>query len=66
LLKDGIIGCRVCSWSSVLSLHLLLCCFVKNILALKSEREFALLVGVSCMKRRKIEELSKEEEVLVA
>jgi hypothetical protein len=44
----------------VLLPHLLLCCFVKNIPALKSEREFTSLIGVSYMKRRKKEELGEE------
>jgi hypothetical protein len=35
---------------------LLLCCFVKDILALKGE-EITSLIGVSCMKRKKIKAL---------
>jgi hypothetical protein len=34
---------------------------MKDIPALKSERKFTFLVGVSCMKRRKIEDLDKGE-----
>jgi hypothetical protein len=44
----------------VLLPHLLLYCFVKNIPALKGEREFTSLIEVSYMKRRKKEELSEE------
>jgi hypothetical protein len=43
----------------VLLLHLLFCCFAKNIPALKGEREFTFLVGVLYIKKKKKEELSK-------
>jgi hypothetical protein len=45
----------------VLSPHLLLYCSTKDIPALKGEREFTFLVGVLCMKRRKIEDLDERE-----
>jgi hypothetical protein len=45
----------------VLSSHLLLCCSAKNIPVLKDRRKFTFLVGVSCIKRRKIEDLDEGE-----
>jgi hypothetical protein len=42
--------------------HLLFYYFTKNMSALKGEREFASLVRVSYIKRRKIEELSEKEK----
>jgi hypothetical protein len=50
----------------VLLSHLLFYCFIKDIPALKDEREFISLVGVSYMKREKIKEFSKEDIVLVS
>jgi hypothetical protein len=58
VVEDGIVDVEI-SLEIVLLSHLLLCCFAKNIPALKSEREFTFLIEVLYMKKRKKEELSK-------
>jgi hypothetical protein len=63
VVEDGIVECRALPWRWF-SPYLLFCYFVKDILALKNEK-ITFLVGVSCMKRRKMEALFKsflEEE----
>jgi hypothetical protein len=55
VVEDGVVGCRVLPWRWFSS-HLLLYCFMKDIPVLKGKK-ITFLIGVSCMKKRKIEAL---------